>query len=514
MQVDVSKNMGNNWVTNQKIWDGIGGSKAHYPRTCGIYNPAGNTNPNNTHCVFTASVITGANDIWGGIALGNVRLNLQQTDSTLLTATAASKFALGDGVALTQNTAYVLQDETDYANNNTYLGNYSIFRGVWNGATTSFDWSANAPTPTVPQGYIKIPVAQTKATADKKIAFSQTNPNIGYIAAITNTSTTTTHYQLLILKTTDGGTTWNNAAPFVLDVSGIGNSHFGTTNRLYATGFELDAAVDSSQNLDIIIAIAPAAATPYTLNTPQGTWGIFHINTDGNALIKAKILAKPNTFRGIYNNLSNDNRPQISKDASGSHTFFSWLDSDTTLLGTQNNIVPNIQMRAMRHHDQQYNKATNGDTILHLTRNTDADALCNFGMVTDYVFETTNATTNAPEFEIPAVFQSWGGDEGAPIAWFYINNATLDKNTLFSNNVSHHDLTQNSVSIYPNPAQNTINVQTDNVNSKVIYIKNNLGQVVLQQTYNAPTTQINVEKLPKSIYLLCVDGMNFKIIKN
>ena len=517
MQIDASKDGGNNWVVNRNVWAGTGGRKAHYPRACGIYNPPSNLNPNNTQCVFTGSVLAGANDIWGGIALGNVKIDFTQIDTTLLTATTAQKFAITDGIAITPNAAYILQDETDYANSATYLGNYSIFKGVWNAQANNFTWSTNIPTTSTQPGYIKIPVAQQTPAADKKIAFSQKNPNIGYIAAITNTSSNTQYYQLVVLKTTDAGLSWNSNAPQVIDVSNIGNAVFGTVNQAYSPGFELDAAVDSANNLDIAIAVArPSATTTYTLNTPQGSWGIFHINTDGNAVQQWRLLAKPNAFRGIYGNLRNDSRIQISKTASGSHTFFSWLDTDTTLLGNQSNSAPNIFMRAMRHYDHRYNQAQGGDTLIRLTQGTDADALCHFAVVGDYVFEANDALGNAV-FKIPAVFQSWNGNEADAVTWYYINNALINKNNLFSGNVAVYEPKNQQISIAPNPTDGILALSFGAVQpvGTKIDIRNMLNQTVaLYQVSNQTTERIDVSQLKKGIYIIHLNGYSSKFVKN
>lgn len=85
---------------------------------------------------------------------------------------------------------------------------------------------------------------------------------------------------------------------------------------------------------------------------------------------------------------------------------------------------------------------------------------------------------------------------------------------------SVHELASNSnnVDIYPNPANDLINVKVNSnlINSKY-YIINSLGQNISSGKLTNENTTINIEGLPNGIYLFQVGPLNqhsFKIVKN
>lgn len=82
------------------------------------------------------------------------------------------------------------------------------------------------------------------------------------------------------------------------------------------------------------------------------------------------------------------------------------------------------------------------------------------------------------------------------------------------NNTKSQDL---KINIYPNPAQNVLNIDLGNTNAKInLYITDALGRVVLNQI-NFAENSINISALKEGIYALVIEinGINYckKIIK-
>ena len=76
------------------------------------------------------------------------------------------------------------------------------------------------------------------------------------------------------------------------------------------------------------------------------------------------------------------------------------------------------------------------------------------------------------------------------------------------------DISNNIFNIYPNPANNLININS-NTNMSQITLLNSLGQVMMNIEPNTDFYQINIENLPEGIYsirILTDSGLSTKLI--
>jgi len=75
-----------------------------------------------------------------------------------------------------------------------------------------------------------------------------------------------------------------------------------------------------------------------------------------------------------------------------------------------------------------------------------------------------------------------------------------------SNSISENDW-DGRVDIYPNPAKNLLNFNFDKyAQEREVYIYNSLGQMVLQQSINEVTHQIDISKLQNGLYQIMIKG--------
>jgi hypothetical protein len=73
----------------------------------------------------------------------------------------------------------------------------------------------------------------------------------------------------------------------------------------------------------------------------------------------------------------------------------------------------------------------------------------------------------------------------------------------------------NLISVYPNPANNVLNVFLKNsTNNQTIHLLNSIGEVVLSKAVDAQETTINTEGLSSGMYMLKVGDSVFKVIIN
>ena len=68
-----------------------------------------------------------------------------------------------------------------------------------------------------------------------------------------------------------------------------------------------------------------------------------------------------------------------------------------------------------------------------------------------------------------------------------------------------------AIEIYPNPTTNILHVEGAN---KQLQLYNAMGSLVLQKTVNNTNTHLDLEFLPKGIYLLMIDNKTTqKVVK-
>ena len=113
----------------------------------------------------------------------------------------------------------------------------------------------------------------------------------------------------------------------------------------------------------------------------------------------------------------------------------------------------------------------------------------------------------------PATIAQLNGPTGIHIGLagkLYITDATNQRIRVVTSPVSSTNvanvLLQSAVELYPNPAQDVLNiVSSDNINSLSVY--NLLGQNVYSEKYDAKNIALNIAHFPKGIYTICVNNM-------
>ncbi len=97
------------------------------------------------------------------------------------------------------------------------------------------------------------------------------------------------------------------------------------------------------------------------------------------------------------------------------------------------------------------------------------------------------------------------------------NLQTANQKDCVSNPTGLDEMVVNSPikSIYPNPFNNTINIELTDIKNVTVAIFNSMGQLVVEQTVNSYITQINVDEFPQGAYFVRVTsnkGVNTQVI--
>jgi hypothetical protein len=319
---------------------------------------------------------------------------------------------------------------------------FYIYKGSYNSNTHDVDWVRHT---SIGPNYSKtFDGASRKVSAN--IAFSPTGSTgwAAFLGDLTGGSDST--YNPVFIKSSDGGATWGapveidlRAISFVGDYPGLkaelqalwvdgGGNPQGSGRPTCA--FEFDITVDANGNPHMFVVVANTTNSPsYNLSSGLAKVALDITSDDGGATWKAIKISPILTFRGEFGTpdptdgslIVMDNYPQISRTESGSHIFYSWVDSDTAVVGygERSNLAPNLRIAGLRIADSYQTCprwVTNGDFIW--------DGKVLFPTMAPIVLTDNSA---AADYKLPIVaLEMLTNDQLNPCQmWYFGNDAIL-----------------------------------------------------------------------------------------
>lgn len=335
IRYDVSMNGGSTWSLNIGVVNPTLTAPARYPNGV-IYNPAGNTNPNNAYLGYLAATVNTVSNGWNGPVTGVIQLNgsgnteSYQTVSSALIPNSLVKGAPG------------VFWSVDAISNGTTTSGFRIYKGTWNG-TNDIAWGINTTfTPALNTAF-----NGTAQVADYNIAFDPTG-NFGWMSFLGHLSTGPAAYAYypIFYKTTDGGNTWTGPIQVNLNQFPCLTSIL-TNTYVLTTAFEHDLTVDVFGNPHMLTTVCNGN-NDYTVY-----YGFTHHVVDitsQSGLWNAYDIANVNAGRGGWgtsptNSVTMDIQPQAARTVDGTKLFFNWTNNATYTLGAANQ-SPNLFSRA------------------------------------------------------------------------------------------------------------------------------------------------------------------------
>jgi hypothetical protein len=485
LMVDISKDGGSTWEINQgPIFDPAGPELGRYPMGF-IYNPSGNTTPDNAFVSVHGASTDGSN--WVAHVSGTAPVSdLSDREQTVQTFINSGFQGLipdagcitDDGTIWISDWAY---DGTDYAD--------TIFvkKGVFNSATGKHEYSMT-------KVYFPVsldPADNSKFFVTSNIAFSK-NGQVGYLTVSAHSDFTfapSLQTYLHVWKTTDAGATWSSA-PY--QISSDVNTLMGTSGVTYNTAFQLDGVVDANNNLHIVVGYAPQSTQTLTaITTAAGTHGLFSVVTNGVDTENKSLIVLPMTFRGTFGGINDDSRAQIAINPAGTNVHYVWFDTDTVLFSGLGNIAPDAWFRTYNVTTNTWGPATN------LTAGTVSDARVTFAYVAQY----TGSCGTSDRIHIG--FQTLTQSDTDPVELHYIDMCCI----LASN---EEKLLNSDLKVFPNPSNGLVNLS---LNSKfngnmTVRVFNINGQEVFTRDMVKTSAEMlinfDLSGLSKGMYLVQV----------
>ncbi len=347
---DVSTDGGATWTIDHGLLNPSGtqaGFACRFPNAL-IYNPTGNTDPNNSYINYIGSFHDGGtNADWQGYCHGRGQLNNSVPTYTERRYTPnSSNTNIASSLIQSKPGTFWAVDEYIVASDGTNPTGISVYKGVWNADSNATVWTAplvlNPPLDNTADGETHINGTQ--------IAFDPSG-KYGWIVAsadVTNDGEGT--FDPILYKTTDSGLTWSSM--IALDLDSINGIVYDPINGPASTSFELGITVDINGNPHIAVVVLPGSTTtPFSVlgNAPDKY--LYDITFDPTFNVdcqwRAIRLDFINSLRKdvVAGSLTMDNYLKASRTEDGTKVFFSWVDSDSSTVGlNQNNDLPDFKM--------------------------------------------------------------------------------------------------------------------------------------------------------------------------
>lgn len=404
LRYDVSTDGGATWQLDQGVMNPTANNSmaGRYPQAI-IYNPTGNTDPNNAYLSYYAPNTEGFG--WAGYVSGMQRLNGATTTDNYNQTTSELTEVPGGLCESTSGNFWAIDRLID----NTAI---RIFNGVWNGAINDVEWTTHT-TFSIDRYAALTPII------DFNMAFDPSG-TYGWAIILTHLSGTTSalQYYPVFSRTTDGGVTWTN--PEQIDLMQfptlLENLPFG---EFPACGRELDIAVDINGHPHILLNIGSGNGENYNLNTGAFR-AMYHLRFD-NSTWAMNRLAHLETYTADIGNSGATvpavqyNRPQMSRSEDGTKIVFAWADSDASITNGLNN-APNLFVKSYGATTQNYSDTYNFSACTAL------EGQILFATVSPILKE------NGSIFTLPVAYAQLhtSGNELNPTAFYYLNGVTLD----------------------------------------------------------------------------------------
>jgi hypothetical protein len=510
------------WNT-QMVMNNSSGHNLRYPSGV-IYNPSGNTNPNNAYTAYCGPVSDGAG--WSETFMGSMKLDSTNVSNSLIPSYGG---LIRMGVQST-TTGKVHAMGSAYSSSPVYsLDTNYLLTGTFNTTNNNFDWTLTKFKPSF--------VADTDGSDFAYVWHFNTawsnDGTIGYYWTVGRDSSNDTRaYMPIVWKTVNGGTSWSKMPVFDFSTLSVITDMLqpmkgvtpATSRPMFSSS--LDGVVDANGDLHLMALVKAASSNNddslgYSYYVANGDFlnPIFDVYTtstgwDARHLGDIYTIAVPGA-EGGYGSIGWDLRLQAGKTYDGTKVFASWTDSDTSIApigsaGLLLNMFPDIYVAGWDVISGKQTAATN------FTSGTAIYGDCFFQYMSDIIM-ADNGTYTIPMTEIDKDV-----DPINPITHNYVSGITFT-DADFVVNPGFKTTVDNIASVSqnrPNPfnGNTQIDVNLTKSTNMSIAVINITGQKVYEMNYGTQsagthTISINSDNLASGIYFYTVYAGNSSVTK-
>jgi len=520
---------------------------ARYPNH-GIYNPIGNTDPNEAYLTFFAATIDLSNDPagWGGYGYGTHKMgsapNVDTTKHLRSSRPSEGIYQeIPDGYCVTNlGDVWVADLNKNWSSGAlVYENSMIINHGTWNEAEMDFEYEEMLMDCEVQEA--------STLPAYQKIEFAPDGLT-GYILILGDNGEVEISkdysYYPIIWRTEDGGETWTDPIPVAIaGPDGIAEvQNYLSDDEIaelfleplpdrdeipFTTAFDCDLSVDAKGNpcIAVVVGVSVDAYSIGSGISPSSgymftsVFMLHSVDKGEEGSWYGHELGRPVSFRGNFGDLTEDNRIQIARTPAGDKMFVSWLDTDTTVSAENN--APDIWARGIDLNSNLLTFNENGDDMPNnVTFGSEATFSAYFFAMGNEVLDD-----GAGNYTIPYVYENMTPtDPAQPVQFKYIQDFMYTDADFLGvgieeNNLSNDEFVTISQTM-PNPAVNNaaFNVtltENANVNVSVTNLMGQTVKVLPTMTMQAGTSSVNmnVSDLTSGVYFYTVEAGNKAVTK-
>lgn len=476
---------GGNSFSSKVSIPATGGKNHRYPSGV-IYNPTGNTDPQNAFHVMAGPYTTSA---WEGNYFASTTFGGANSDEQTVTTPAGGDLLSRNGMTIDGN-GIVHHTGLQYTGTSgplTYDG--YVYKGTFNSTTNKFEWTSQTLHPETVAGsdgghYLSYTQMNTAWSPDGSVGY------VFFVGSDARAGADRSSYQPIVYKSTDGGATWE-----LMDYINLVNHPemepylFPLRREYYVGGTvkplftETDGVVDANGNLHIF-TLAEGAYSDHIdsigyvyeyekgaifelYNENQGnSWTVHYIDT-----LETRDVPKEESGYGTGDDaLAWGHRIQASRSADGKVVFATWTDTDTEFFGTEFNLYPDV-LGFARHLD--YGVAE----VKNFTRGSNVYGEAFYNYASEVVMNPDANTWQIP-YTITDIRTS--NDPGLPVFYSFLTDIKFNLSD-FPVGIGAVSGVVNKVEAFPNPTTGHVKFTIDlaAASSVAIEITNLMGQKVL-----------------------------------
>jgi len=368
---------------------------------------------------------------------------------------------------------------------------------------------------TTPSLTISSPVnASTVTTADVNVTFSVANFTVGVVG-----SGADGHIQYIV----DAGTAQQQYTTAAIALTGLTDASHTVTMELVD---DANASLSPAVTATVTFTVNTAAPSTITIHDIQYT-----TDASGDSPYKTQIVTTSGIVTGII-----ASKGFYIQDGVGAWNGLYIYDLGANVVGIGNDVTVTGTI------DEYFNltEMKSVTSVLTLTSGNSLPAVTDIttGLVDKEQYEGvlvrfTSATCTNVNVDAPNSFGVWEVNDGTGAGFVHVAAAlaftptldavyTLTGNLDYSfsrfkievgdaNNISvginNINNNHNAVNLFPNPANNFINL-TNLANAQKISIANAIGQTVREINVNAENMQLNISDLHSGVYFILINNQN------
>lgn len=477
------------------------GAGNRYPNLT-IWNPDGNTDPNNAFLVGHGPALSDVTGTWGNTFEVSARLDGSDVSENYVDLTGGDLQSFhpyglvsANGSVWSLSTSY--NTGTDVLADTMVYRDFYLNRGTFNDQTNSFDWvTQEIWSPNWYRTDITGNGAADNYASNWGVNFSpdgQTGYAVITGAEISEIGLDTIPHPV-VYKTSDGGDNWSKLPEFDFSTLQIFQDYLFLPegdDQVRPFFSDMDMAVDADGRLHVFYEMLSGFGgteedLTFIFADLTSQYLMHGMTTDGTDWEFEVVSNVINNGDGVVGAVGVFLRLQCGRSEDGNFIFFTWNEDDDN----ESINFPNIMARGYSVENGDYSEIEN------LTLDSDAEDFAFWQSLSPVVITNGECFT----YELPIVFGEPSGSDLNVLQFYYLKNAGFNYpwGTI---NVSENEL-DSKVSLYPNPSNGWVTLEAPTNWDLEISVYDTQGKLVESLRKTNAVNRLDFSALDHGMYFV------------